>query len=109
MDYLALAKDLAIDHAKTLGVDLSRDERFGRPLSPAEQEIAGTKLMPFCVTVSQAGSEPDQLRVLAPTSADAVMMALEIMFSDFDAVKPAGSLSIKAEPLKPATVLRRAA
>lgn len=109
MNYFFFAKDLAVDHAKNLGVALSPEETHGVALSPAEQEIAGTKLMPFCVTVAQAGSEPDQLRVLAPSCVDAVTMALEIMFPDFDTMKPAGSLSIKAEPLKPAILVRRAA
>ena len=88
---------------------LSEEEMHGVALSPAEQEISGTKMMHFCVTITQAGSQPDQLRVLAPSSVDAVVMGLGIMFPDFDSTKPARSLSIKVEPLALTTLARRAA
>ncbi|OIR02593.1 hypothetical protein GALL_153070 [mine drainage metagenome] len=86
--------------ARVSGTPLSDEERYGVPLSAPEQEIAGTKMMPFCVTVTQGTEAPEQLRVLAPSSVDAVTMALEIMFPDFCGPQPKAWLKVAVELVK---------
>lgn len=81
-------------------------ELFGK-LSPVEQAMLddlNTKtLIPFHVTVTVPGVGREQINLLAPTSCDAVIRALEIMFPDFDEEKPAGGLAIKVEAITPSS------
>lgn len=81
---------------------MTQDERLGR-LGPEEQalldELNGKNLIPFRVTVTVPGRMPDQINVLAPHACNAVTMALELMFPDFDCVKPTGGIQIKAEAI----------
>lgn len=89
---------------------IAADELFGR-LSPVEQSMLddlNTKtLIPFSVAVTVPGVGREQINLLAPTSCDAVIRALEIMFPDFDEEKPGGGLAIKVEAITPSN--RRAA
>lgn len=89
---------------------MSDDERLGR-LGPEEQallnELNDKSLIPFRVTVAVPGLAPEQVNVLAPHACNAVTMALELMFPDFDSVKPTGGIQIKAEAIS--AKFRRAA
>lgn len=81
---------------------MSDDERMGR-LGPDEQalldELNDKNLIPFRVTVTAPGLAPEQVNILAPHACNAVTMALELMFPDFDSVKPTGGIQIKAEAI----------
>jgi hypothetical protein len=81
---------------------MTDDERMGR-LGPEEQalldELNGKNLITFRVTVTVPGRMPDQINVLAPHACNAVTMALELMFPEFDSVKPTGGIQIKAEAI----------
>lgn len=87
--------------ARIASTPLSDEERFGCALSPDEKQIACTKMMPFNVTVTQGAEPPDQLRVLAPSSVDAVTMALDIMFPDFCGSQPKAWLKVAVELVQP--------
>lgn len=82
---------------------MSDEERIGR-LGPEEQalldELNGTSLIPFRTTVTVPGRLPEQIDVLAPNACAAVTMVLELLFPDFDSVKPHGGLKVAVEPVR---------
>lgn len=82
------------------GCHLSDAELRGTPLSPDESESAGKLMLPFRVTVTVPNRIPEQLSILAASSCDAVMRAFELLFPDFDSVKPHGGLKVAVEPVR---------
>ena len=85
---------------------MTRDERLGR-LSPDEQaqlnELNGRTMIPFRVSVTVPGHAPEQIGLIAVHACDAITKAMEIMFPDFDSVKPETGLAIKVEAIKSTT------
>jgi hypothetical protein len=82
------------------GCHLSDAELRGMPLSQDEEECAGKLMLPFRVTVTVPNRIPEQLSILAASSCDAVMRAFELLFPDFDSVKPHGGLKVAVEPVR---------
>lgn len=84
-------------------------ERLGE-LSAVEQaalnDLNAKTLIPFRVTVT-TDSRLELVNVLAPDACAAMMQTVEMLFGDFEVVKP-NRFKIKVEPIK-ASELRRAA
>ncbi len=60
-------------------------------------ERSGKRLVPFRVRL-MADGEPREIPMLACSSIDAILRALEFRFPDADAAM--GSLSVKVEPIR---------
>lgn len=56
-------------------------------------------MIPFAVRIN-VGGKPQELNILAESSCDAVMRAFELLFPDFDSVKPHGGLKVAVEPVR---------
>lgn len=84
-------------------------ERLGE-LSAIEQaalnDLNATTLIPFRVTVT-TNDRLEVVNVLAPDACSANIQIMEMLFGDFDAIKPK-AIKIKVEPVK-VSELRRAA
>lgn len=88
---------------------MQRAERLGE-LSAVEQaalnDLNAKTLIPFRVTVT-ADDRLEVVNVLAPDACSANVQIMEMLFGDFDAIKPK-AIKIKVEPMK-VSELRRAA
>ena len=88
---------------------MTETERLGE-LSAIEQaalnDLNAKTLIPFRVTVT-TDDLLEVVNVLAPDACSANVQIMEMMFGDFDAVKPR-AIKIKVEPIK-VSELRRAA
>lgn len=82
------------------GCHLSDAELRGTPLSPDESESAGKLMLPFRVTVTVPNRIPEQLSILAASSCDAIVKAMELFFDD-DGVVPPEGLTLCARPISP--------
>lgn len=66
-------------------------------LAPANDAYVGQPLRPFVVRV-QTGAKSEELNVLATSSCDAIVRAMDLLFED-DAVMPPTGLFISAHPI----------
>lgn len=84
-------------------------ERLGE-LSPVEQaalnDLNAKTLIPFRVTVT-TDNRLEVVNVLAPDACSANVQIIEMLFGDFDAIKPK-AIKVKVEPINQ-SFLRRAA
>ncbi len=82
---------------------MSMEERIGRLGTDERAMLANLNkqnLICFRVTVTVSGCVTEQINVIAPHACNAVTMAMELMFPDFDSVKPTSGIQIKAEPVR---------
>lgn len=61
-------------------------------LAPANDASVGQSMLPFVVRI-QTGAKPEELNVLAASSCDAIVRAMD-MFFDEDAVMPPAGLKV---------------
>lgn len=71
--------------------DMSADERLGR--------LGARPLIPFRVTASLAGHPVEQLSILARTSCDAAVQAIQLLFFDAGDCITTG-FKVKVEPIR---------
>lgn len=75
-------------------------EFAGYPLSETLTDVTIQPTMSaYCVTVTVDNQVTEQLRVLATNPCDANVIAIELLFGDFDSVKPKRGLKISVEPI----------
>lgn len=88
---------------------MKREERLGE-LSDVEQaalnDLNAKTLIPFRVTVT-TDDRLEVVNVLAPDACSANVQIIEMLFGDFDAIKPK-AIKVKVEPINQ-SFLRRAA
>ena len=72
-------------------------------LSPAERgllaDMNAKTLIAFRLTVSFDGKKAESISLLATDACHAIAQGMEIMFPDFDSVKPRAGMSIMAAPI----------
>jgi hypothetical protein len=90
---------------RELSGDMSTDERLGR-LSTDEQRLLDAldtrPLIPFRVTTSLAGQPAEQISILARTSCDAAIQAVQLLFLDAGDCITTG-FKVKGEPIRAMT------
>ena len=100
-DLFALAEKQMEAQAVRLGIPISRrysDNELAiamEVLAEAEQQIYGSPLLPFRVTVTVDG-KAEQINMIERDSCSAIANALELAFADCS--KP-GAFKVKVEPL----------
>lgn len=99
---LTTAAACIADAERELYGDLSQDERLGK-LGADEQrlldELNARPLIPFRVTASLAGHPVEQLSILARTSFDAAVQAIQLLFFDAGDCITTG-FKVKVEPIR---------
>lgn len=89
------------DAERELYGDMRADERLGR-LSSDEQRMLDVlnlrPLIPFRVTTSLGGQPPEQISILARTSCDAAIQAVQLLFLDAGDCITTG-FKVKVEPI----------
>lgn len=83
--------------------DIAPYHELGCPLSAEEQalldEFSASPMLPFDVTATRNGGPPEQINIMARTSCDAAVQAMQLLFFDSDDCIPAG-FKIRVVPIR---------